>query len=185
MMSTRASSEMALAISMICWSAIERPSVIRSGSSATPSRVKICVASSRIARRSMRPTRLVRLAAHEDVLGHRQVGEQRRLLVDDGDAGGLGLRGAVEVHGFAVEQELPGVAAVEPGDDLDQSRLAGTVLADQGVDGSAVESQTPGAQGHDGSEGLDHASQLEGVRGCGRIDVGICHRGLLVEVKSS
>ena len=50
---------MAFAISMICWSAIDRPSVMRSGSSATPSRVKICVASSRIARRSMRPMRLV------------------------------------------------------------------------------------------------------------------------------
>ena len=106
MISTRASSEMALAISMICWSAIERPSVIRSGSSATPSRVKICVASSRIARRSMRPNAIVRLASHEDVLGHREVGEQRRLLVDDGDAGGLGLRGAGEVHRLTVEEEL-------------------------------------------------------------------------------
>ena len=34
-----------------------------------------------------------------------------------------------------------------------------------------------------GPEGLDHATQFEGVRGCGRVDVGICHRVLLVEVK--
>ena len=59
MISTRASSEIAFAISMICWSAIERPSVTRSGSIETPSRAKISCASARIALRSMRPKRLV------------------------------------------------------------------------------------------------------------------------------
>ena len=41
---------------------------------------------------------------------------------------GLEMRlGAVETHG-------PGVPAVDPGEDLDQGRFAGTVLADQRVD---------------------------------------------------
>ena len=47
-----------------------------------------------------------RLAAHEDVLGDREVGEERRLLVDDRDAGGLGLGGRAEVDGLAAEQEV-------------------------------------------------------------------------------
>ena len=59
MISTLASSEMAFAISMICWSAIERPSVMRSGSSVTPRRAKISVTSSCIAARSIRPRRPV------------------------------------------------------------------------------------------------------------------------------
>ena len=34
-----------------------------------------------------------RLPAEEDILGDRAVREQRELLVDDADSGGLGLRG--------------------------------------------------------------------------------------------
>ena len=56
MTSTLASSEMALAISMICWSAIERPRVGRSGSMRTPSRANSSTASARMAARSMRPS---------------------------------------------------------------------------------------------------------------------------------
>ena len=156
MMSTRASSEMALAISMICWSAIERPSVTRSGSSATPRRSKISTASARIALRSIRPDAVGRLAAHEDVLGHRQIGEERRLLVDDRDARGLRLRGAGEVDRLAVEQEVARIAAVEAGDDLDERRLARAVLADQGVDRAAVEREAARAQRDHGPEGLHH-----------------------------
>ena len=55
MMSTFASSEMAFAISMICWSAIDRPSVGRSGSMRTPSRSKRASASAFMARRSIMP----------------------------------------------------------------------------------------------------------------------------------
>ena len=93
--------------------------------------------------RSMRPSERGRLAAHEDVLGDRQVGEERRLLVDDGDAGGLRLGGRGEVDGLAVEQELAGVALVEARDDLDERRLAGAVLADEGVDRAALERRVP------------------------------------------
>jgi hypothetical protein len=49
----RASAESALAISTICWSAIESPRAGRSGSTCTPSRVKRATACSRIAVRSM------------------------------------------------------------------------------------------------------------------------------------
>ncbi len=38
----------------------------------------------------------LRLAADEDVLGHREVGKERRMLVDDGDAVTLRVGGAEE-----------------------------------------------------------------------------------------
>ena len=83
---TRASSESALAISTICWSAIERPRAIRSGSRRTPKRAKM-VETWRAwpCGRCGRPL-AEGLAAHEHVLRHREVGEQGGLLVDDGDA---------------------------------------------------------------------------------------------------
>ena len=51
---TRASSESALAISTICWSAMDSPRAIRPGSSCTPSRSNRAAACARMARRSMR-----------------------------------------------------------------------------------------------------------------------------------
>ncbi len=51
---TRASRDSALAISTICWSAMDSPRQIRPGSSRTPSRSNSAAASARICRRSMR-----------------------------------------------------------------------------------------------------------------------------------
>ena len=94
---TRASSDSALAISTICWSAMDSPR-------ADPARVELHAQpreqgrglprASR--RRSIRRPAAQRLAAHEDVLGDRQVGEQGGLLVDDRDAGVLGVGRAVQ-----------------------------------------------------------------------------------------
>ena len=50
---------------------------------------------------------LERLHADEDVLGDGQVGEERRLLEDDRDPGGLRLLGVVEDRLLAVEQSRP------------------------------------------------------------------------------
>ena len=102
-----------------------------------------------------------RLAAHEDVLGDREVREQRGLLVDHGDAGVLGLGGAVEVDLLVTEQELAGVAAVDAGDDLDQRRLAGAVLPDQRVDGPGSCLDAAGPQGDDGTERLRDVAEGE------------------------
>ena len=77
---------------------------------------------------------LERLDADEDVLGDAQVGEERRLLEDDRDAGGLRLLGVVEDRLLAVDQESAGVGAVHAGEDLDERGLAGAVLADEAVD---------------------------------------------------
>ena len=134
MIRTRASKDSALAISTICWSAIDRPRAGRSGSSRDAEAVEQAldlVAASRA--RSIRPSAPQRLAAHEDVLGDREVGEERRLLVDDGDAGVARVGGAVEVDRLAVDQHVAGVGPVDAGQQLHERRLAGAVLADQRV----------------------------------------------------
>ena len=76
------------------------------------------------------------LAADEDVLGDGQLGEELRLLVDGLDAVGHRLLGGGEVHRGALEGHRPRVGRLGAGDDLDQRRLAGAVLADDGVDGA-------------------------------------------------
>ena len=95
-----------------------------------------------------------RLATHEDVLGDVEVGEERRLLVDHRHPGGLGLRRRGEVGVPAQQAEDAGVAAVDAGDDLDQRRLARTVLADEGVDGARLDPEGARAQGGHRTEGL-------------------------------
>ncbi len=101
------------------------------------------------------------LAPHEDVLHDREVGEERRLLVDHRDACVLGVGRRAEVDAVATEQEVAAVAAVHAGDDLDQRRLAGAVLPHQGVDRAGVDAQAAGAQGDDRAERLRDVAQLE------------------------
>src|SRR5699024_2078080 len=129
MMSSFASRETAFAISMTCWSAIE----IRAESVDQFS--WFCAHCA-----SVDPPELgYGLAPHEDVLGDRQVGKERRLLVDDRDSCALrfGCRG--EIHRFAIEDEIPGIALIEACDDLHQSGFARAVLADERVDRTAVD----------------------------------------------
>ncbi len=130
---TRAFVVSAFAISTSCWSAIESPRASRSGSSRTPS------CSNTRGRLAAHPSAvdaaepLERLHADEDVLGDGQIGEERRLLEDDRDPGGLRLLGVVEDRLLAVEHEPAGVGPVDAGEDLDERRLAGAVLPDEAV----------------------------------------------------
>ncbi len=102
-----------------------------------------------------------RLAAHVDVLGDRQVGEERGLLVDHGDAGVAGVAGAVEGHGRAVEQHLAGVRPVHSGERLDEGGLAGTVLTGQGMHLPGEQLQGDVPQGADRPEGLRDVLQCQ------------------------
>ena len=79
------------------------------------------------------PAAAQRLRADEDVLRDRQVGEERGLLEDDGDAGCVRLRGRVEDDLDAVQQHAAAVGPVHAGEDLDERGLAGAVLADERV----------------------------------------------------
>ena len=97
----------------------------------------------------------VGLAAHEDVLGDRQVREERRLLVDDRDAGVLRSRRRLRKSTlWPADLEVAGVAAVHAGDDLDQRRLAGAVLADECVDFAGLDVDGAAGQGTTGPKVL-------------------------------
>ena len=73
------------------------------------------------------------LEAQRDVLRDRQVRKQRRLLVDGGNAETAGTDRVIVGDRFAADFEGAGVRLVGSSDDLDERRLAGAVLADEGV----------------------------------------------------
>lgn len=69
----------------------------------------------------------------EDVLGHRKVRHEVALLVDDGDARSDRIPGRAENEVSIFEFERPAVGSMNPGDDLDQGRLACAILSHQRV----------------------------------------------------
>ncbi len=81
----------------------------------------------------------VRFAPQEDVLHHRALRQQVKLLIDDADAGVLRLRRVVEDDRRAVEQDGPAVRPIGPGQHLHQRALARAVLADDGVNFAGIE----------------------------------------------
>ena len=164
MISTRASKLSALAISTICWSAIERPRTGRSGSSRTPRRSSSSWTSRCIAPRSMRRSRAERVAAHHHVLRDAEVREERRLLVDHRDAGVARVVRGVEVDRLAVDEHLARVAPEHAAEHLHERRLAGAVLARSARAprrGAARGSRRAGAHG---AVGLARVAQLDDRR---------------------
>ena len=74
-----------------------------------------------------------RLAADKDVLGDGQVAHHVQLLVNDDDAGRLGLAGVVEFHLAALVGDGAGVLGVDARQHLHQRGLARAVFAHQRV----------------------------------------------------
>jgi hypothetical protein len=179
MIRIRASLDSALAISTSCWSAID----LHAEPGEEPRGVGV----------HRPPVDLVqpgqRLVAHRDVLGHRQIGEQRRLLVDHRDAGRLGVGRSVELDVRAAHPQRAGVRAVHAGQHLDDRRLAGAVLTDQRMRLAGVEREADALHRRHCAEGLGHVVHLEQSRGIGsrtgsggrpgiRIRPGCCRLGL-------
>ena len=79
------------------------------------------------------PEPLGRAVAEHHVLGDRQPGDDGQLLVQGGDALALGVVRIAERPDGRADSDRPSVGSQRPGDDLDQRRLAGAVLAEQGV----------------------------------------------------
>src|SRR4051794_19132261 len=75
--------------------------------------------------------------AHENILSNVEMSEEFRVLIDRGDAGFACLHRSREADGCTFEQHLTLVGLYNAGDDLDECRFAGTVLADEGMDASA------------------------------------------------
>ena len=74
-----------------------------------------------------------RFVPDEDVLGHRQVGIRRYVLIDRRDPRAGGVARVAKAHRSAVEHDPARVRRVHPGDHLDEGRLARAVLAQKRV----------------------------------------------------
>ena len=94
------------------------------------------------------------LAAEEHVLDDVEVVAEREVLVDDLDAERGGVARAVDGDRLALEQNSPGVDGVDPADALDQSGLAGAVVADERGDLAGVDGEVDVVQHLDGAEAL-------------------------------
>ena len=102
-----------------------------------------------------------------DVLGDGQIGKEGRLLVDRGDAERSRRPGSIVLDGLAVHVERrPESGTSAPGDDLDQGRLAGAVLADERMDFAGRRSKETrlrapdaGERLGDGGRGQQHEGQ--------------------------
>ena len=99
-----------------------------------------------------------------DVLGDRQGGDQHEVLVDHADAeiDGIGRRS----DGDRLAPQMNGalVGRVEPVEDLHQRGLAGTVFAQEGVDGARQHREIDRVVGHDAREALGDTAHLQ--HGC-------------------
>jgi hypothetical protein len=72
------------------------------------------------------------LPAQEHVLDDVEVVAQREVLVDRVDAEGSGVARGADAHRLALPVDLAAVRRVDAGDALDEHRLAGAVVADEG-----------------------------------------------------
>ena len=102
-----------------------------------------------------------RLAADEDVLDDREVGEERRLLVDHRDPGVASVGRAAQRDLDPVDEQLPAVRRVHAGEDLHERRLAGPVLADEGMSLARVEVDRDVVEGADRAESLRRVLERE------------------------
>ena len=101
------------------------------------------------------------LVAEEHVQRHRQVRDQVQLLVDGGDAAGDRGSGVADRERLALEPDLAGGGLDQPGDALDERRLAGAVLADQTVHLAAGHGQVDAIEGAHARVVLDQPADLE------------------------
>src|SRR5690606_105916 len=109
-----------------------------------------------------------RLTADEDVLRRGEVVHQAELLMNDTDTGILRRTRAQNLDRPAVEQDLAGVRLIDPGEDLHQRRLAGTVLAHERMDFTGPKLESGLLQGMDaGKLLLDAAHDDERCSGGG------------------
>ena len=73
------------------------------------------------------------LSPDKDVFRDCEIGKERGLLIDNGDAGSLAVGHSAKGHRLPLNEKFAGVQAVKPRQNLDQGGLARSVLADQGV----------------------------------------------------
>jgi hypothetical protein len=103
-----------------------------------------------------------RLVAQHDVLGHRERRDQHEVLVHHADAQPDRVDRAGDLHRLPVQEDLAVVRPREPVDHVHQRRLAGAVLAEEGVDLTPSDGEVHAVVGAQRAVHLDDAAQLEG-----------------------
>ena len=86
------------------------------------------------------------------------------MLVDDRDAPFAGLEGRKIVDQLTANVQLAIIRSDGPGDDPDQRRLPGAVLANEGVDLSGPETQGRPAERPDPGKGLGQTIRPQKIR---------------------
>ena len=115
------------------------------------------------ARRVARDDRPARLATEDDVLPHREVVGEHEVLEHHADAVADRGRGGAEVLHLAVDEDRSLVGLMGAVERLHQRRLAGPVLADDGVDRAAPNLEVDAVVGDDTWEALDDVAQFDRV----------------------
>ncbi len=125
------------------------------------------------------------LAPEEDVLVHRQLGDQVQFLVDHRDAAVLGLARVVKRDRLPVEQHRAIEFGIDTAHDLHERGLARAVLAYQTVDlarvhveGHVLERDNAGEPLGDAAHAQD-GRRVADARWCGVRRQGVDHRGSL------
>ena len=83
----------------------------------------------------------------------------------------MASRGLRIVHRLAVDEDLALVRLEQPVEDVHQGRLAGAVLAEQGVDLARLDGQVDVVVGDQVTEALGDAAQFESQRNLPRTTV--------------
>ena len=104
---------------------------------------------------------LHRQVADIQVFGHIKLGGDGQLLIHAGDAVRDALCRRVDVHRLTVDKILTAVGLVRAGHYLDQGRLAGAVLAAEGMAFTGVDSEADVAQCLDAGKDLGDVPQLD------------------------
>ena len=107
------------------------------------------------------PRAVQQLAAQEQVRDDVEVVAEREILVDGRDPVLVGGGGAADVRALAVDRDRARVRGLDPGDRLDQRRLAGAVVADQGDDLAGVDLEVDVDERLDTAEALADAGGTE------------------------
>jgi hypothetical protein len=104
---------------------------------------------------------LRRLHAEHHVLGHGEDRDEHEVLVDHADAGADRVARVPEGHRGPVNEDLPLVLLVQAVQDVHQGRLAGAILAEQGMDLPGRDREVDSLVRDDAGEAFRDATELE------------------------
>ena len=102
----------------------------------------------------------LRQALEQEVFRHRHLRQHGKFLMHDADAGAVGVGRGSRAIGLAVKDDLALVGRIDAGEQIDERRLAGSVLAEQHVPFAACDLQGNAAQRDHAGEAL--ADRLHG-----------------------